>query len=277
MVTGGSGQLGFRVINSLLRRNFSVVAPSRSELNLADVNSGREFFSRSKSSFSAVINCGAYTAVDAAEDNFNLASTVNASSAGKLAKLCSQMDIPFVHVSTDYVFDGENRNGYFECDLPNPINAYGETKYMGECLVSNEYPEALIVRTSSVFDRERGVNFYRTMSKLMVQRNIIQVVADQISCPTTTEYLADKLVDFLTSNIVASGIRHIVEYEPMSWYGFARLIRRELMIKYEPSRLAIIQPIASEDFPSKAKRPKYSILRSGRNFNDVQKYDSISS
>ena len=230
-------------------------------MNLADANSGREFFSRSESSFSAVINCGAYTAVDAAEDNFHLASTVNASSAGQLAKLCSQMNIPFVHVSTDYVFDGENPQGYFECDEPNPINAYGKTKYMGECLIWNENPDALIVRTSSVFDRERGNNFYRTMSKLMVQRNVVRVVADQISCPTTTEYLADTLVDLLTSKIGASRISHVVEYDPMSWYQFACLIRRELMVKYKPNQLAVIQPIASEDFPSKARRPKYSILR----------------
>ena len=133
------------------------------------------------------------------------------------------MNIPFVHVSTDYVFDGENREGYLECDERNPTNAYVKTKYLGGCLIANENPDALIVRTSSVFDRERGNNFYRTMSELMVQRDVVRVVADQISCPTTTEYLADTLVALLTSKIGASGISHVVEYEPMSWYQFAYL------------------------------------------------------
>ena len=264
LVTGGSGQLGHRVINSLARRNFSFIAPSRLEFNLGDPNSVFKFFGDSKKTLLGVINCAAYTAVDAAEDNFPLAFAVNASSVGLLAKLCSQINIPFLHVSTDYVFDGENCLGYFECDSPNPINAYGKTKYMGECFVASENPDALIVRTSSVFDRERGNNFYRTMAELLVQKDVVPVVADQISCPTTTEYLADRLVDLIVGKIDCSGIFHIVEYDPMSWYQFACSIKRELMAEYSLSQLAVVRPIASKEFPLKAMRPKYSILRSSR-------------
>mgnify|MGYP003752545523 CR=1 FL=1 len=246
------------MIQQLIQKKFCYLAPSRSALDLSDLNSVRNYFNRNN--FSAVINCGAYTNVDGAESEQNLAYIVNGYAVGEIGRISAERQIPLIQISTDYVFDGTKVEGYVELDSPNPINAYGRSKLLGEKLVSANNPSAIFVRTSAVFDPNIGSNFYRSIQKLLLEKKVISVVSDQITRPTSCIYLSNKIVFFLERLLDGSDlpkILHVAEYPAMSWFSFSQIIANEVEIQ-RPACSVI--PVSASEHRSKAMRPLHSVL-----------------
>ncbi len=199
-----------------------------------------------------VINAAAYTAVDEAEHNKDLAYKVNSCAVGFLATACKETDALFIHFSTDYVFDGENHNGYKENHSYNPINLYGKSKALGEKMILDISPRYYIIRTSWLFGKY-GKNFIETMLRLARENKEIRVVNDQFGSPTYAKDLASEVRKLVESKN-QSGIYHITNSGTCNWYEFAVKI-------FELSNLnPKIKPVKSEEFPTPAKRPTYSML-----------------
>jgi len=200
-----------------------------------------------------VINCAAYTAVDKAEDDTMTADAVNRLGVGILAKLCHESDTQLIHISTDYVFDGESPIPYKEDDIPNPKNAYGLTKLAGEMVCQENCPNSVVIRTSwlySIF----GNNFVKTMLRLMSERDTFGVVNDQIGSPTYAGDLAQAIMDIIEFKTWIGGIYHYSNEGNISWFEFA------LAIKEIAEETCNIKPIDSSSYPTPAKRPNYSLL-----------------
>ena len=199
-----------------------------------------------------VINAAAYTAVDEAESNKDLAYKVNGCAVGFLATACKEIDALLVHFSTDYIFDGENHNGYKEDHPYNPINMYGKSKALGEKMIFDISSKYYIIRTSWLFGKY-GKNFVETMLRLAKEKKDIRVVNDQFGNPTYAKDLASEVRKLVESQS-PYGIYHITNSETCSWYDFAVKI-------FELSNLNLkVKPIKTEEFPTPAKRPIYSML-----------------
>ncbi|MDQ1275369.1 MAG: dTDP-4-dehydrorhamnose reductase, partial [Euryarchaeota archaeon] len=190
-----------------------------------------------------VINAAAYTDVDGCEDNRELALQVNGYGPGHIAEACNKTGATLVHFSTDYVFDG-SRNEYIESDTPNPINVYGQSKLLGEQKIAESASDYRIIRISWLFGTH-GRNFVETMLKLSPQVYRVKLVNDQFGKPTYTVDLANKITEILE---LEPGIYHLTNDGVCSWYEFASAI------------IDNVVPCTSEEFPRKAKRPKYSVL-----------------
>jgi len=215
----------------------------------------------------AVIIAAAYTQVDKAESEESLAHTVNAVAPGEIAKATAALAIPLIHLSTDYVFDGEKLGPYVEADPVAPIGAYGRTKLSGEVAVRGANPRHLILRTSWVYD-SAGANFLRTMLRLAESRDEIRVVDDQHGHPTAAEDIADAIARVLPgfhADPDRAGTYHIPGADPTTWHGFAEAIFQELARRglRRPRNI----PIKTADYPTPARRPKNSRL-SGDAFAD---------
>lgn len=210
----------------------------------------------------AVINASAYTKVDAAETERAAAFTVNAEAPGVLARACAARGIPFVHYSTDYVFDGSGTTPWTEADATHPINAYGESKRAGEEATAAAGGKHLILRTSWVYD-ETGQNFLNTMLRLARVRSELRVVADQHGAPTYAGHLAAATLAALSQAVQApvfpSGIYHLCGGGETTWHGFARAIVAQAAA-HETLAVQDIAPIATEQFPTPAARPRNSRL-----------------
>jgi dTDP-4-dehydrorhamnose reductase len=209
---------------------------------------------------SAIINAAAYTKVDLAEDEPEKANTINHLAVAKLAAYAFEASIPFIHISTDYVFDGEKKTPYLETDTTNPQNQYGLSKWKGEQAIlqlAASYPQScyLICRTAWVWDTI-GSNFYRTILRLAAEKPELRIVSDQIGCPTNASDLATLIKKLWARSWQASesGIYHTVGNEIMSWYDFAQKILAANQLTTP------LIPITTADFPTKAKRPAYSVL-----------------
>lgn len=200
-----------------------------------------------------VINATGYTAVDKAEEERELANKINGEAVGYLAKITADLDIPLIHFSTDYVFNGEKRDGYLEDDLPDPINAYGYSKLLGESLLQENTGKFYLLRISWLFGKY-GKNFVKTIVQLAREKPFLKVVNDQIGLPTYTKDVAQRVRWFI-ENQPEFGIYHTPnDGLPGSWYDFAKEILKIKNIEKE------IYPCTSEEFPRPAKRPHYSIL-----------------
>lgn len=209
-----------------------------------------------------VINAAAYTAVDQAEDDEALATDINATGPGALARACAQRHVPILHISTDYVFDGRASISYSESDPVSPIGAYGRSKLAGEIAVRKENPHHLIFRTAWVYS-PYGRNFVKTMLALAETRNEISVVDDQIGCPTSAHDIADALLAVVDCYSTAPddlpvGVFHLAGTGIASWADMAAEIFRTSAAMGGPS--AQVRRIRSEDFPTKAHRPANSRL-----------------
>ncbi len=200
-----------------------------------------------------VFNCAAYTAVDKAEHEAEMAFAVNASGPGQLAYLCNQKNIRLIHISTDYVFDGLSKKPYTEEDQANPIGVYGKSKLLGEQNVLQSNPEALIIRTSWVFS-PFGKNFVKTMINLMHSRDSISVVNDQYGRPTYAMDLGAALINIAEKKAWLPGVYHFCNAGSITWFEFAGEIARQIHSK------CAIRPISTAEFPTPAKRPAYSVL-----------------
>jgi dTDP-4-dehydrorhamnose reductase/dTDP-4-dehydrorhamnose 3,5-epimerase len=249
MVTGVNGQLGHDVTMQLKEKDFDVIAPRRDELDLINKEQVKKYILKEKPD--VIIHCAAYTAVDKAEDEKDLCYLVNIEGTRAVAEAAKDINAKVVYVSTDYVFDGQGQEPHTEEKETNPINYYGSTKEQGAKIVKAELDNYFIVRTSWVYGLN-GNNFVGTMLKLAKSRKEINVVSDQIGAPTYTKDLAAFIVDLVQSN--KYGIYHGVNEGYCSWHEFAISI-------FEKSGIDMkVNPISSDDYPTKAKRPLNSRL-----------------
>ena len=207
-----------------------------------------------------VINAAAYTAVDQAESEAEQAHDVNALGAENIARACLANDIRLVHVSTDYVFNGQQSQPYQPSDAINPLGVYGASKAAGEQRVQALMPSAIILRTAWVYSCH-GNNFMRTMLRLMAERDNLSVVADQIGTPTSTPTLAQAIFA-LIDNVQTQGIYHYTDAGQGSWYDFAEAIYQQAQILglLPTSKLVTIRPIKTIEYLTPAQRPAYSVL-----------------
>ena len=260
LITGSNGQLG-KAFHRALFDQKNICFVDRTNCDLSDPTSLANCLQREKPK--VIVNCAAYTAVDAAEDDEQTAMRVNAFAVGEMARWSADNGALMVHFSTDYVFDGSSEDAYRESDTVNPLTAYGRSKAAGEELLFNAGGAALCLRTSWVHSNE-GHNFLRTMRRLISEQNKLGVVNDQFGVPTTTDFLV-KMTRQLIANFSKSesGLPQLIHAVPTghtSWFGFARHIREMLAVNKETTSLAEVYAIPSEDFPQRAKRPANSIL-----------------
>lgn len=201
-----------------------------------------------------LVNCAAYTAVDAAEDHPDQADAINRQAVAALARACRQNTVKMVHFSTDYVFDGQSRRPYRESDATAPLNVYGRSKLAGEKAALTICPDALIIRTAGVY-AAWGHNFVRTIYGRLKDHTPLRVVADQLMSPTEATTLADAVRDIIVSGKNASGIFNYANSGEISWYDLAVAIAR--IGGFDDST---ITPISTAEYPAKATRPAYSVL-----------------
>ncbi|QTV06582.1 dTDP-4-dehydrorhamnose reductase [Faecalibacter bovis] len=252
LVTGANGQLGQSIRE--ISENYNQLAfefVSRAELDITNNEMVISYFDNNK--FDAVVNCAAYTAVDLAESDIENARLVNATATKNLAEATAKADIPFIHISTDYVFDGTISTPRLESDQVNPIGVYGLTKLEGENLALENNPKTIIIRTAWVYSKY-AKNFVKTMLWLFNEKEEIGVINDQIGSPTNAVDLADAIAQILSKDELTYGIYNYSNEGECSWFDFATKIK-------ELTNSSIkINPIPTTDYPTPAKRPAYSLL-----------------
>ena len=263
LILGASGQVGRE-----LQRSFAgmgkTIALDRSEVDLADREQIRAVFRTVNPS--VVLNAAAYTAVDRAESEEDLAMAINAQAPGALAEAARRLDALLVHYSTDYVFDGSKQSPWVESDAPGPLNIYGKSKLAGERAIEQVGGRYLIFRTSWVYG-PHGHNFLKTMLRLGGERDRLTIVDDQIGAPTTCIAIADATREIVTGALDGrfggteawSGLYHMTCGGKTSWFGFAQRIFATAGASIEKRAPELI-PIRSEDYPTPAKRPRFSVL-----------------
>lgn len=252
LVTGANGQLGQSILEqSKTYKEIECFFVTRNELDITNEKLIKHYFD--DKSFDFVVNCAAYTAVDKAEDEQESAYLVNAKATDFLAKITNEKKIPFIHVSTDYVFDGTASQPRIETDQTNPIGVYGQTKLEGENLALKNNPKTIILRTAWVYSRF-GNNFVKTMLRLFQEKESISVVADQIGSPTNAIDLADAILEIISTNELTYGIFNYSNEGKCSWFEFAQKIK-----EFSSSTIEI-NPVPTSAYPTKAKRPAYSLL-----------------
>lgn len=254
LITGAGGQLG-RALQESAPAHADVVALDRQSLDIADEAAIVELFDETEPDL--VINAAAYTAVDRAETDQVEAHRINAEGPGALAAAAVAQRARFIHVSTDFVFDGASGAPYRPDHPTAPLGVYGATKLAGERAVQAAHPQALIVRTAWVYG-VTGNNFVRTMLRLMADRDEVRVVADQIGTPTFATGLAQAL--WALDAAGATGIHHWTDSGAASWYDFALAIQEEALAIGLLTRRVPVLPIATSDYPTPARRPSYSVL-----------------
>ncbi|GAA3779598.1 dTDP-4-dehydrorhamnose reductase [Flavobacterium ginsengiterrae] len=252
LVTGANGQLGSELkVLSTNYLEYEWVFADRTQITLDNLE---QLQSQLKAINPAIIfNCGAYTAVDKAESEKELAFKVNHLAVEFIAKYSAENDVKLIHVSTDYVFDGSSSIALNEDAKTSPINVYGESKLAGEVSCLKENPEAIIIRTSWVYSKF-GNNFVKTMQRLMSERDTISVVNDQIGSPTYAADLAQAMIDILQSSNWTSGVYNYSNEGEISWYDFALAIQEFGGYKCD------VNGIPSSSYPTPAKRPEFSLL-----------------
>jgi dTDP-4-dehydrorhamnose reductase len=257
LVTGGNGQLGKELREfSSFHTGLEFVFLSKEELPIHQFELVRNYFNTVKPAY--CINCAGYTAVDKAESEKDLAFLINGEAVGVLAAVCKEHDTRFIHISTDYVFNGDAGYPYTENFPTDPINVYGASKLEGEDQAIQLNPDSIIIRTSWLYS-SLGKNFVKTMIQLMNEKDQIKVVKDQLGSPTNAADLAETIF-----NIIGLCHLEIYDWNPgiynfsnegiISWYDFAKAIKE---IRNSPCD---IKPISTKEYPTPAKRPAYSVL-----------------
>jgi dTDP-4-dehydrorhamnose reductase len=262
LLTGSNGQVGFELQKKLSALG-EVIATDREELDLADSDAIKQFIDRTRPDI--IINPAAYTAVDKAESEIDLAYHINVTAPEVLADKARELDIPLVHFSTDYVFDGLKKGAYVETDETNPQSVYGKTKCEGEEKV-RKHAKHIILRTSWVFG-SHGNNFLKTMLRLFKEKDSLNIVSDQCGSPASASMLSDvtfSIIDtiFKNKNFNDFGTYHVTSDGETNWFEYASLIASELIklnanIKCGPDQ---IHSILTSEYPTAAKRPLNSRL-----------------
>ncbi len=253
LVTGARGQLGFDVVQELMRCGILAVGVDMEEMDITDANVVDLVVKDSGAD--AVIHCAAYTAVDVAQENASLCQRVNRDGTKNIAMACLKYGKKMLYISTDYVFDGEGEKPWEPEDHANPVNVYGRTKYEGELAVRETLEAYFIVRVSWVFGLH-GKNFVKTMLRLSGERECLHVVDDQFGSPTYTRDLAVLLAAMVQTD--KYGIYHATNEGICSWYEFACEIFRQA------ERTVQVEAVPSDAFPVKAKRPHNSRMEKGK-------------
>ncbi|WP_396590762.1 dTDP-4-dehydrorhamnose reductase [Allomuricauda sp. R78024] len=254
LVTGASGQLG-STFKSLVSdghtKDLDFVFKSSSELDITDFDEVRQELV--SSDYAYCINCAAFTNVDKAEAENDLAYRVNVTGARNLAMNCNESKTVLIHISTDFVFDGFLNTPYLEEDIARPIGFYGDTKYKGERAIINNVEEHFIIRTSWLYS-EFGHNFMKTMLKLGSERDELSVVYDQVGTPTYALDLANVVLHIVKAHSIEYGVYNYSNEGVASWYDFAKAIFDNYKINVD------LKPILSTEYPMPAERPKFSVL-----------------
>ena len=264
LVSGANGQLGWELAQAAkLFPNFEFVFVDRNAMDLSnpiELPSIVNLFAPD-----AIINTAAYTAVDKAESDNELAHTINAEAVATLARIAKQKNIPFITYSTDYVFNGNAASPYLTDTKLEPVNFYGKTKADGEQMAMAENENTIIIRTSWVFS-SHGNNFVKTMMRLMKERDALNIVGDQKGRPTYAKDLAHATIQILIAlnkGKQISGIYHYANAGETTWFGFAEKIKAFAGLDCE------LKAITSDQFPTPAKRPNYSVLDTSKIENDL--------
>jgi dTDP-4-dehydrorhamnose reductase len=258
LVLGCKGQLGRCLNDQLINTEHEVIYTSREQINIAD-------FEQTKSKIlefspDLIINATAYTAVDKAEEDQKTANLINHLAVENIADICNQLECWLIHVSTDYVFDGNSKVPYKEDDQTNPQGAYGETKLKGELAIQASGCKHVILRTAWVFS-EYGNNFLKTMLRLGAERNELSIVGDQMGCPTYAQDIAKSIVEIVPqlNSRKDNDIYHYCGDQPCSWYDFANAIFDQAMTN-NLKIPSIVNSIETSAYPTPAKRPAFSVL-----------------
>ena len=252
LVIGAGGQLGQCLKTVAARRDITdIVFPSETDANILNQEGLQSLLAKEQPAF--VINCAAYTAVDKAEDEVELAKAVNETGAANLAIACDANGATLIHVSTDFVFEGNEVKLLVEDVIANPINVYGQTKLDGEKAVIALLKDHFILRTSWLYS-EYANNFVKTMLKLGADRDELNIIADQVGTPTYAIDLANAIFDIIDSDSVAYGVYHYSNEGVTSWFDFAKGI-------FEISETQVkVNPIPGSAYPTKATRPAFSVM-----------------
>lgn len=253
LVTGANGQLGSELRDIASLYDFNFFFTCKDELNIIDKSAIRAFIE--KSNINIIINCAAYTAVDKAENDTEMANAINHQAVKYLAQIAKEKDIKLIHISTDYVFDGTNHKPYIETDRTNPCSVYGKSKLDGENALLGVNPRgSIIIRTSWVFS-SYGTNFVKTMLRLGSERKSLEVIYDQIGAPTYARDLAKIILDISTKleneNVE---IFHYTNEGVVSWFDFAKEIMKMAKLTCK------INPIETSQYPTLVQRPHFSLL-----------------
>jgi dTDP-4-dehydrorhamnose reductase len=259
LVLGAGGQVGRAVVQSAPPRH-EILARTRADADLADASAIGRLVAGSRADW--VVNAGAYTAVDLAEDEPERAAAVNDLAVGALAAAAAKSGCRLLHLSTDFVFDGRSGRAYAPSDPPSPLSVYGATKLGGERRVLAAGCSGIVLRTSWVY-AAAGRNFVLTMLRLMREREQVRVVCDQIGAPTWASGLAGAVWGLIDA-AAAAGIHHWTDLGVASWYDFAVAIQEEALARGLLERAAGIVPIATSEYPTRARRPAFSVLDSSQ-------------
>lgn len=255
LVLGGGGQVGRAVAREPLP-GYEVIAKARLDVDIADARAVGRILNETTPDW--VINAGAYTAVDLAEDETAKASAINDAAVGIVAEAAARAGSRLVHLSTDFVFDGSSSRAYRPGDAPHPLSVYGAGKLGGERRVLGSDCAGIVVRTAWVY-ASAGRNFVLTMLRLMREREQVRVVSDQIGAPTWASSLARAIWGLIQVGAPA-GIYHWTDLGVASWYDFAVAIQEEALERGLLTRAAHIVPITTADYPTRARRPAFSVL-----------------
>ena len=260
LVTGAKGQVGSEIVKTV-PAGFTVIGLGSNELDITNQQQVTAVIAQYKPDL--IINAAAYTAVDKAESDSDNAYAVNQQAVAWLAQAAKQADIPFFHISTDYVFDGESTTPYKETDPVNPQSVYGMSKLAGEQVLAATHNKHIILRTSWVFGAE-GNNFVKTMLRLGKERDELSVVADQHGCPTSARSIAEVLWQlaekYMSERALPWGIYHFSNSPACTWHEFAVEIFQQAKERGLLENIPSVKSITSEDYPTPAKRPAWSVL-----------------
>ena len=266
LVLGSKGQLGRCLNDQLVNTDYQAIYTSREQIDIVN-------FEETKSKIldfypDLIINATAYTAVDKAEEDQGTANLINHLAVKNIADICNKLECWLIHVSTDYVFDGNSKVPYKEDDLTNPQGAYGETKLKGELAIQASGCKYIILRTAWVFS-EYGNNFLKTMLRLGAERDELNIVGDQVGCPTYAQDIARSIVEIIPhlKSRKDNGIYHYCGDQPCSWYNFANVIFNQVMVNNSKTPI-VVNSINTIDYPTPAKRPVFSVLDCSKIEND---------
>lgn len=251
LITGAQGQLGSALLAISGRSQIEFLSTDHHSLDITNRTAIAQFLQQH--AVDAVVNCAAYTAVDKAESEPDKAHLINAAAVGFLAAETLQRRIKLIHISTDFVFNGQQSHPYLETDSTDPLSVYGKTKLAGEEAVLQSNPTALILRTSWVYS-PYGNNFVKTMLRLCREREVVKVVADQTGTPTYAGDLAQAIMMVIQQQPSISGLFHYSNEGTASWYDLAMAVRDLAGLKTH------LEPISTTSYPTPAVRPKFSVL-----------------
>ncbi len=262
LISGAKGQVGSELLKEAHARYYDVYGFGSRELDITDLELLMHKLEQVQPD--VVINAAAYTAVDKAEEETERAYAVNTLGSENLAKACRQYDIPLLHISTDYVFNGEKDSPYTEDDSPDPTGVYGASKLQGDQKIEQLWPKHIILRVSWVFG-EQGNNFVKTMLRLAAQRDELSIVNDQFGAPTSARAISCSLLDILAAADFNSsdcpwGTYHLQSEPGVSWFDFAAEIFKQARELGLINKTMKLNPIASSEFPTPVKRPANSKL-----------------